>query len=186
MDESRQDDAAFTALFRELYPRLCRFLGSMLGDSRRAEELAQESLLRLFNSPMRLAAADDARNWVFRVGRNLALNERKHTATVKRLTPLRDLASEKRPATPEQQLQHKQELALVLGLVCELPETQRAALLLREHEQMTYEQIGAVLNISLANVKVSVFRARRNLRDGWRQAYVCASKARETKSGEAR
>ena len=85
MDPLPDAEARFTALFHELYPRLCRFLGAMLGDSRRAEELAQECLLRLYRSSMRTAPESDVRNWTFHVGRNLALNERKRVATVERL-----------------------------------------------------------------------------------------------------
>ena len=169
MVEMVDTDRQFTALFHEFYPCLCRFLSSMLGDVRRAEELAQEGLLRLYLSPMKEAPRDEARNWVFRVVRNLALNERKRAANSARLARWA-LRSEARDApSAELALQRKQELALVWRLVLELPEQQRAALLLREHEAMSYADIARVLGISLENVKVSIFRARRYVREGWRR-----------------
>jgi RNA polymerase sigma-70 factor (ECF subfamily) len=48
-----------------------------------------------------------------------------------------------------------------------LPEDQRTALLLREQEQLSYREIGQVLNISESKVKVDIFRARTALRERW-------------------
>ena len=48
-----------------------------------------------------------------------------------------------------------------------MPEDQRAALLLREQEQLSYREIGEVLNISESKVKVDIFRARAALRERW-------------------
>jgi len=159
----------FTALFQAFYPGLCRFLGSMLGDGRKAEEIAQEGLLRLYLSPMKQAPHDEARHWVFRVVRNLALNERKRAANAARLERWALGPETGDAASAESALQHKQELAVVWRLVLELPEQQRAALLLREHEAMSYAEIAGVLGITVENVKVSIFRARRRVREAWRR-----------------
>jgi RNA polymerase sigma-70 factor (ECF subfamily) len=56
---------------------------------------------------------------------------------------------------------------LILGLLKHLPEHQRAALLLREQEEMSYREIAEVLGVSEAKVKVDVFRARTSLREKW-------------------
>jgi len=55
----------------------------------------------------------------------------------------------------------------VLEMLQTLPEDQRTALLLREHEQLSYREIGQVLNVSESKVKVDIFRARASLRERW-------------------
>ena len=55
----------------------------------------------------------------------------------------------------------------MLEMLQTLPEDQRTALLLREQEQLSYREIGQVLNISESKVKVDNFRARASLRERW-------------------
>jgi len=74
-----------------------------------------------------------------------------------------------RPAArnPEQEYETRERKELVLEMLQTLPEDQRAALLLREQEQLSYREIGQVLNISESKVKVDIFRARASLRERW-------------------
>lgn len=176
MGKSAEKDARYTAFFFTVYPRLCRFLRAMLSDPPLAEDLAQESLLRLYRSPMRDAPSTDARNWLFRVARNLALNERKRSANAARLEAPWSLSAVETASTPESELAHRRELGRVWRSIGQLPEQQRAALLLREYEAMSYAEIASVLNVSLDNVKVSIFRARQQVRD------VCFLRERRTDS----
>jgi RNA polymerase sigma-70 factor (ECF subfamily) len=59
---------------------------------------------------------------------------------------------------------------IVLEMLKQLPEHQRAALLLREQEEMSYREIAGVLGVSEGKVKVDVFRARNSLRERWARA----------------
>ena len=70
---------------------------------------------------------------------------------------------------PEQEYETQERKELVLQMLRSLPEDQRIALLLREQEQLSYREIGKVLNISESKVKVDIFRARTALRDRWTQ-----------------
>jgi RNA polymerase sigma-70 factor (ECF subfamily) len=74
-----------------------------------------------------------------------------------------------RPAArnPEQEFETRERKELVLEMLQTLPEDQRTALLLREQEQLSYREIGQVLNISESKVKVDIFRARAALRERW-------------------
>jgi RNA polymerase sigma factor (sigma-70 family) len=65
---------------------------------------------------------------------------------------------------PEENLEHAERRQIILKLLKSLPEQQRAALILREQEEMSYREIAQVLNISESKVKVDIFRARNNLR----------------------
>jgi RNA polymerase sigma-70 factor (ECF subfamily) len=64
-----------------------------------------------------------------------------------------------------------------------LPENQRVALLLREHEQLSYRDISQVLNVSESKVKVDIFRARTALRERWAKKEKTLSKTGAVATG---
>src|SRR5688572_11194153 len=143
-------EEAFTAVFNATYPGLCRYLESMLGRSGAAQELAQESLLRLYRlGPGRVVPGEE-RFWVYRVASNLAINEIRRTDLRRRL---RALLPGSRPRDPFELLERDEEWGRVAAELDRLPAHQRAALLLREQEGMRYDEIAAVLGVSLGKVK---------------------------------
>jgi RNA polymerase sigma-70 factor (ECF subfamily) len=162
-----QDDE-FTMLFQDFYPRLCRFLECLLGGrAPLAQDLAQESFLQLHRTAWGTLPVGEARFWLYRVARNLAINEFRKSHTRYRLFDR--VVEAMRPATrnPEQEYETRERTELVLEMLHTLPEDQRAALLLREQEQLSYREIAEVLNISESKVKVDIFRARATLRERW-------------------
>ncbi|HEX6283398.1 MAG TPA: sigma-70 family RNA polymerase sigma factor [Pyrinomonadaceae bacterium] len=162
-----QDDE-FTMLFQDFYPSLCRFLECLLGGrAPLAQDLAQESFLQLHRTAWGTLPVAEARFWLYRVARNLAINEFRKSHTRYRLFDR--VVEAMRPAsrTPEQEYETRERKELVLEMLQALPEDQRAALLLREQEQLSYREIGEVLNISESKVKVDIFRARATLRERW-------------------
>ena len=97
--------------------------------------------------------------YLFTIVRRLYLAEVHRTARRSELTD--DMPS----ASPDQhrQLEYGTTLRVVLGALKQLPEVERAALLMRVQDAMPYEQIAQVLDISTANAKVKVHRARLKL-----------------------
>jgi RNA polymerase sigma factor (sigma-70 family) len=162
-----QDDE-FTMLFQDFYPSLCRFLECLLGGrAPLAQDLAQESFLQLHRTAWGTLPPGEARFWLYRVARNLAINEFRKTNTRYRLFD-RVVEAMRPPArNPEHEYEVREREELVLEMLQTLPEDQRAALLLREQEQLSYREIGQVLNISESKVKVDIFRARAALRERW-------------------
>lgn len=63
------------AVFTETYPHLCRFLQSIVGGHHQAQDIAQESFVRLCQAEFGEISETEIRFWLFRVARNLALNE---------------------------------------------------------------------------------------------------------------
>jgi RNA polymerase sigma factor (sigma-70 family) len=162
-----QADDQFVAVFDEVYANLCRFLECMLGSHSAAQDIAQESFLRLHRFGIARMPADEARFWLFRVARNLALNElEKGRTRVKFIGKISERFHPPAP-TPEEvvgQLERRDRLFELLGA---LPEHQRAALLLREQEEMSYSEIAEVLKVPESKVKSDIFRARSALREKW-------------------
>ena len=172
----KSEEDEFARFFAESYPSLCRFLECLLGGSRAAaEDLAQESFMRLHHKGLDSLPAGEARFWLFRVARNLALNELSRGQTRRRLSG--QVAAALGPAAPDPEREYEaaERRGLILDLLRLLPEQQRAALLLREQEEMSYREIAGVLGVSEAKVKVDIFRARSTLRDRWGRTQAVAS-----------
>ncbi|HWS55717.1 MAG TPA: sigma-70 family RNA polymerase sigma factor [Pyrinomonadaceae bacterium] len=164
----KSEDDEFARFFDDLYPSLCRFLACLLGGGRAAaEDVAQESFMRLYHKGLGSLPAGEARFWLFRVARNLALNELNKGQTRRRLFDKVAAAFGSHDAGPEREYEAAERRGLVLEMLKLLPEQQRAALLLREQEEMSYREIADVLGVSEAKVKVDIFRARAVLRDRW-------------------
>jgi RNA polymerase sigma-70 factor (ECF subfamily) len=164
----KSEEDEFARFFNESYPSLCRFLECLLGGGRpAAEDLAQESFMRLHHKGLRTLPEGEARFWLFRVARNLALNELSRGQTRRRLFGQVAAAFGAHAPDPEREYEAAERRELILDLLKLLPEPQRAALLLREQEEMSYREIADVLGVSEAKVKVDIFRARGALRDHW-------------------
>lgn len=162
------EDEEFTMLFQDFYPSLCRFLECLLGGrAALAQDLAQESFLQLHRTAWNTLPPAEARFWLYRVARNFALNEFRKGQTRYRLFDRMVEVMRPRTPNPEEEYETKERRQLLLDMWQSLPEDQRSALLLREQEQLSYREIGQVLNVSESKVKVDIFRARTSLRERW-------------------
>lgn len=167
-----RDNEDFTMIFNEIYPGLCRFLeclmsGHALGAS--AQDIAQESFMRLYRQDEGRIAMTEARFWLYRVARNLALNEMSRGRTRQRFWGKVLEVFHAGRSGPLEELEQTERREILSGLLKTLPEQHRAALLLREQEEMSYREIARVLEISESKVKVDIYRARMALRDRWRE-----------------
>ena len=162
------EDEEFTTLFQDFYPSLCRFLECLLGGrAALAQDLAQESFLQLHRTAWTTLPPGEARFWLYRVARNFAINEFRKGQTRYRLFDQVVQVMSPRRRNPEEEYEAQERQRIVLDMLQSLPEDQRTALLLREQEQLSYREIGQVLNISESKVKIDIFRARTTLRETW-------------------
>ena len=178
---SEEDE--FAVVFHEFYPSLCRFIACLLGGrgaSGIAQDIAQESFLQLHRTGVRSLPEGEARFWLYRVARNFALNELNRGNTRRRLFGKVVDVFRAHVPTPEEEFELAERKGLVIDMLKTLPEQQRAALLLREQEEMSYREIAQVLDVSESKVKVDVFRARTTLRERWgrrQNAFAARSQA---------
>lgn len=150
----------FSALYQKYAPDVYRFALYLCGEPSEAEDITAETFVRAWTAPARIELAT-VKGYLFTIARNLFLQGlRKKARHVALDAELRD-----RQAGPQLQAEQRSELRVVLARLQELPEVDRAALLLRAHEGMPYEEIARMLGISLAAVKVKIHRARRALAD---------------------
>jgi RNA polymerase sigma-70 factor, ECF subfamily len=164
-----QSDDEFAELFDEVYPGLCRFLVCLLGSYHVAQDIAQDTFLRLYNQGPKAAAGEQARFWLYRVARNLALNEIGKRNTRQRFSQRIEELFHRDEPNPAREFEQQQQIQRLLGLLQTLPEQQRASLLLREQSEMKYREIAHVLGSTESKVKVDIFRARCALRAKWKE-----------------
>ena len=131
--------------------------------------------MRLYHAGLDSLSFGEARFWLFRVARNLALNEIETRRRRSRLADkVRDLFRFS-GSDPEKEMERAERARMALELLNRLPEHQRAALILREQEEMSYSEIARVLNISESKVKADIFRARTQLRARYKEAQIKAA-----------
>ena len=154
----RGDTAAFEALYERHSGPLLSFCVYMLGSRHDAEDATQASFasayraLRADNRPVNL------RPWLFTIARNECLT------ILRRRRPTVELNGE--PALngdPFRELEVREELRHMLDGLRQLPERQRAALVLTEVHGLSQQEIGGVLGVRSEKVKAYVFQARSNL-----------------------
>jgi RNA polymerase sigma-70 factor, ECF subfamily len=172
-----QANDEFVAIFDEVYANLCRFLECLLGNHSAAQDIAQESFLRLHRLGMSRLPTGEARFWLFRVARNLALNELEKGRTRLKFTgKVAEMVHSIVP-NPEEIAAQSERQEKLFELLHALPEHQRAALLLREQEEMSYSEIAALLKVSESKIKSDIFRARSILREKWNEMNQKSAKA---------
>ena len=148
--------------FHELYERysrdVYRFALYLSGDPALADDVTSETFVRVWSSPepVRLATV---KAYLLTIARNLYLMERRRSVRHRML-------DEKVPDSGPsliRQVEVKSEIDRVLCALQELPEIDRAALLMRADEGLPYEEIAAALGVPVATIKVKVHRARLRL-----------------------
>jgi RNA polymerase sigma-70 factor (ECF subfamily) len=148
--------------FHELYESYAgdvyRFVLYLSADHALAEDVTSETFIRVWSSlePVRLATV---KAYLLTIARNLYLMDRRRSS---RLQGLEEAIPDSSPNIMRKAEVHE-ELDRVLRALQEFPEADRAALLLRAQEGLSYEEIAAALGLPVATVKVKVHRARLKL-----------------------
>ena len=165
----------FERVYRHVYPIIIRIAYRITGREDVAEELCQEAFIKYYERIDSFPDTEQAKYWLIRVAKNLALNSAKRTGRERRVyervyhEPSRLLRSGE-----DEMIRREQEVA-VQSALRQLPEKMRTVLILKEYGRLSYREIGAVLGITEGNVKVRVFRARERLFDLLKEGDTYAS-----------
>lgn len=168
------DEFAFRELVESTEDRLFGTIARMLGGSQGAEDLAQRVYLRIWQARERYEPTAKFSTWMFSIMRRLVLNERRGRARRGAVFydpgPEEHVREASSSHTPLASVAAGELAQAIEKALAELPDEQRAAMVLRRYEEMPYEEIAAVLGTSVSAVKSLLFRARENLRaklSGW-------------------
>jgi RNA polymerase sigma factor (sigma-70 family) len=157
----RGHHGAFEALVQRYQPRLLAFCRHMLASREDAEDVLQEVFAASFNA----ICADDrpinARPWLYRIARNRCLNHLRRPRAAGQDSM--DVFERDGGVTTADTVHRREEFRHVVADVQELPETQRTALLLREIDALSYDQIAEAMDTTVPSVKSLLVRARVSL-----------------------
>ena len=155
------DRDAFARLVECYWDRLYRWMYQLTRDRHKAEDLTQETFLKVLAALGSFRTGTNFRAWLFRIGHNNFVNlkraERKNVQTLSDDPPSRD------PGTPDGSAADRESLRLVARAVEDLSAEFRSALLLRVDDQLSFRDVAAVLNITEETARWRVFKARQKL-----------------------
>jgi RNA polymerase sigma-70 factor, ECF subfamily len=169
------DQNAFRALFDKYKKPVINYCYRYCGHPAVAEELAQETFLRVYKASARYRPKARFSTWLFKIATNVCLNEIRKPVYRARIESmdqashedrdlLREMAMEPEQSMPDALLEARQDQILIRRAMGRLPEAQRAAMLLRATEGFSYQEIGRQLNRSENHVKTLIHRGRQRLR----------------------
>ncbi len=145
--------ASFTELYRNHAGAVYQFALYLSGDPSLAEDIVSEAFLRIWDSPV--LRMETVRGYLFTIARNVFLHDLRRKQKQVQLEDTHTV-----PETAARDVESKEALRDTLAALQSLPEPDRAALLLRAQEGVSYEEIARILGLSLSSVKVKIHRAR--------------------------
>jgi RNA polymerase sigma-70 factor (ECF subfamily) len=167
---ARGDTSAFEQVIERQHALVAGTAARMLGSNSDVEDIAQQVFIRVWKSARRYVPRAKFTTWLLKITRNLVFNELRR-AKRRAQVPLQSdpggeeipLKDETNPAPDASLLEDELQRAIEEAIM-QLPESQRMALVLRRYEQLSYEEIAEVLDLSVPAVKSVLFRARTELR----------------------
>src|SRR3954447_23259635 len=157
----RGHHGAFEALVQRYQPRLLAFCRHMLGSTEDAEDVLQEVFAASFNAICADERPINARPWLYRIARNRCLNHLRRPQPAGQDSM--DIFQRDGAASTADTVHKRQEFLHLVADVQQLPETQRTALLLREIDALSYDQIAEAMDTTVPSVKSLLVRARVSL-----------------------
>ena len=173
----RGDTEALRELIEAHQHRVIGTVAKMLGQETDADDIAQQVFIRIWKSAPRYEPTAKFTTWLFKITRNLVFNELRR----RKRHPTQSLEGSQnvddRPfqtadgsvKAPDIALLDEEMQAAIQNSIDQLPEVQRMAIILRRYDDISYEEIGAILNLSVPAVKSVIFRARTELREKLRR-----------------
>jgi len=172
-----RDERAFTALVKAYERRVFALVLRMIGNPAEAEDLAQEVFVQVFKAIGTFRRESKLSTWIYRIAINLCKNRSKylrvrHTAEqepldvqAERAIALDAKVSYSEIARPDDMASGKQAERIVQHAIAELEPSFRECLILRDVEDLSYEDIGEITGLPEGTVKSRIHRARAQLRD---------------------
>jgi RNA polymerase sigma-70 factor (ECF subfamily) len=162
--------AAFRIIVELHHKPLISFIARYTGDRDSAEDIAQEVFLRVFKAAKDYKPQAKFRTWLFTIATNLCLNELRDIKNSSKLVDLSDLHEQEYPIaapatfSPEKAAQNAELSMAVRKAIQNLPENQRIAIVLRQYNDFSYNEISKIMDISTSAAESLIQRARQNLK----------------------
>lgn len=166
---ARGDAAAFELLMRQHEGRMYAVALRMCGNREDAQDCTQEAMLRIFRALHNFKGQSSFSTWVYRVTMNTCLDElrRRKVRTSTSLDSLLDTgwAPTDESDTPEHHSLRSEQRRMLEKAIASLPEDMKAAIVLRDIQGFSYDEIAAILEANVGTIKSRISRGREKLRD---------------------
>lgn len=155
---------AFKKQVLPIKDKLFRFSLHIVGNAAVAEDVVQEVFIKLWSKRQELSELNNLEAWCMKLTKNLSIDKlRSKHQKVGFFKEGFDVADG--VANPHQLTEEKDTITQIQLMMQRLPEKQRMTMQLRDIEGMTYEEITKILDITLSQVKVNLFRARKFIKE---------------------
>jgi len=165
----RGEDLAFVALYQRYKHGVYLFCLKMLRDEESAKDVTQEVFLRAYEGLAGLTQAGSFKPWLFTIARNRCLSHLKRSTHT---LPMDYARNEPSDEAVELAIEQEDQAQWVRQFIASLKPEYREVLLLREYQNLAYEDIAQVIGESVSAVKSRLFKARRKLQELMR-AILC-------------
>lgn len=168
------DEEAFRILFRKHSPRVLQFVRRWVGNDAIADELAQDVFVQLYRARGRYRPEARFSTWLYTIAANVCKNEMRRPEYQLRIRPQPDPdggepvglePADGSVAVVEEYVSGRELEACLRHALAELPEKQRAALLLSRVDGLAYRDVARVLKTTEGAVKALLFRATHSLKE---------------------
>ena len=164
----RGDKVAFDLLIKKYQHRIVSLVSRYVSDTAEAQDVAQEAFIKAYRAIGRFRGDSAFYTWLYRIAINTAKN---WIVAKNRRPPASDIDAVdaeqygispklKEISTPENELLREEIERTVFATIADLPEDLRTAIMLREMDGMSYEQIATTMDCPIGTVRSRIFRAR--------------------------
>lgn len=174
------DETAFAEVVAEHQRMVVQLAMNLLGDRDEALDLSQDVFIRVFRTIGQFRGQSQLRTWIYRIAVNQARNRHRFWRRRRRSDQVSlDAHVEAHgdficgsEVGPDRILQQKELAARLQDALDALPFDQRTAIVLREVDGLSYDEIAFSLGVAVGTVKSRLTRARQTLRAGLREARI--------------
>jgi len=155
----------FKLLVMPYSSRLYRMAFRLMSSREEAEDIVQEVYVKLWAMRKELPKYNSIEALCVRITRNLCLDHLRRRKVNHDAMKAEQLKQDSYPETPSEKLEEKENAELVHRLISALPEPQRSLVHLRHLEGKEYEEIAEMVNMNVNAIRVSISRARKQMRE---------------------
>ena len=155
----------FKLLVMPYSSRLYRMAFRLMNNREEAEDIVQEVYVKLWGMRKELFNYNSIEALSVRITRNLCLDHLRRRKVSYDAMKAEQLKQESQPETPSEKLEKREDAELVHKLIEALPEPQRSLVHLRHLEGKEYEEIAEMVNMNVNAIRVSISRARKQMRE---------------------
>ncbi|MEN8157599.1 MAG: sigma-70 family RNA polymerase sigma factor [Bacteroidota bacterium] len=161
----------FKLLVMPYSDRIFRMAYRLMGSREEAEDIAQEVYLKLWGMRGELEKYRSIEALSIRITRNLCLDYLRRRKTNQEAMKYERIKGSGFSETPAESLERKEEAEVIHTLIAALPEPQRSLIHLRHLEGKEYEEIAEMVNMNVNAIRVSISRARKQMREMLEKRY---------------